>query len=96
MKDFTKVIHKRGGKVVFVSLTEPAKSWDGVIDYWVKWDCDAWVRDLIGRQPELCSGLMPKALTEPKDGKQVRVMASGGYERGQGSSRYNPIDLTFS
>ncbi|KXX77139.1 NAD-dependent histone deacetylase HST3 [Madurella mycetomatis] len=42
VKDFAKIIHKRAGKVVFVNLTEPAKTWDGVIDYWVEWDCDAW------------------------------------------------------
>jgi len=51
VKDFAKVIHKRAaGKVVFVNLTEPAKSWDGVIDYWVEWDCDALVRWLASRQ----------------------------------------------
>ncbi|KAK4243266.1 DHS-like NAD/FAD-binding domain-containing protein [Corynascus novoguineensis] len=44
------VIHKRRtGKVVFVDRTEPAKSWDGVIDYWVEWDYDAWVEDLVKR-----------------------------------------------
>ncbi|KAM7188965.1 DHS-like NAD/FAD-binding domain containing protein [Rhypophila sp. PSN 637] len=52
IKDFAEVVHKRrGGKVVFVNLTEPAKSWDNIIDYWVKWDCDAWVGDLMERQP---------------------------------------------
>lgn len=57
IKDFAMVIHeKRAGKVVFVNLTEPAKSWDGVIDYWVKWDCDAWVTDLVKRQPALRRG----------------------------------------
>ena len=41
--------------MVFVNLTEPAKStWNGVIDYWVEWDCDTWVRDLTERQPVLC------------------------------------------
>jgi NAD-dependent histone deacetylase SIR2 len=54
VKDFAKVVHERAGKVVFVNLTEPSKSaWDGVIDYWVEWDCDAWVRDLVVRQPAL-------------------------------------------
>ncbi|KAM7210445.1 DHS-like NAD/FAD-binding domain containing protein [Rhypophila decipiens] len=52
IKDFAEVVHKRrGGKVVFVNLTEPAKSWGNIIDYWVKWDCDAWVGDLMERQP---------------------------------------------
>lgn len=54
IRDFAEVIHKRRvGKVVFVNLTKPAKSWDNVIDYWVKWDCDAWVGDLMERQPAL-------------------------------------------
>lgn len=44
VKDFANVVHQRGGKVVFVNLTEPAeKTWNGVINYWVEWDCDAWV-----------------------------------------------------
>ncbi|KAM7191173.1 DHS-like NAD/FAD-binding domain containing protein, partial [Rhypophila sp. PSN 637] len=54
IRDFAEVIHKRQvGKVLFVNLTEPAKSWNNVIDYWVKWDCDAWVGDLMKRQPAL-------------------------------------------
>jgi NAD-dependent histone deacetylase SIR2 len=57
IRDFAKVIHeKQAGKVVFVNLTEPAKSWNGVIDYWVEWDCDTWVQDLVGRQSALHCG----------------------------------------
>ncbi len=45
------------GAQTFVNFTKPAKSWDDVIDYWVEWDCDAWVRDLVERQPALrCGG----------------------------------------
>jgi len=94
VKDFAKVIHKRAGKVVFVNLTEPAESWDGVIDYWVDWDCDAWVRDLIDRRPELCSPTDLIDLTG--EGEHMKVMASCGYDRRQGSSQDNPIDLTLS
>lgn len=36
VRDFAKTIHERAGKVVFVNLTKPAKSWGGVIDYWVE------------------------------------------------------------
>lgn len=55
VRDFAKAVHERpAGKVVFVNLTEPAKSWDGVIDYWVEWDCDTWVMDLVKLQPILC------------------------------------------
>ena len=42
---------------MFVNRTEPAKSWDGVVDYWVEWDCDARVGDLIERQPALANPL---------------------------------------
>ena len=31
---------------MFVSRSEPTSVLDGVIDYWVEWDCDDWVRDL--------------------------------------------------
>ena len=97
VNDLAKVIHKRAGKVVFVNLTEPAESWDGVIDYWVEWDCDAWVQDLTNRQPALCSGSIPRVLIDSTgDGEHVNAMASRGYDGGQGSSRDNPIDLTLS
>jgi hypothetical protein len=39
--------------VVLENLTEPAESWDGMIDYWVDWDCDGWVRDLMVCQAEV-------------------------------------------
>ena len=67
IRDFAKIIHRRrAGKVVFVNRTEPAKSWDSVIDYWVGWDCDAWVEDLAERRPTLCGG------KDGQDGRQVR------------------------
>ncbi|CAJ2512476.1 Uu.00g054910.m01.CDS01 [Anthostomella pinea] len=54
VKDFAKSVHSRGGKVVFVNLTKPSESaWGDVIDYWIEWDCDAWVQDLQGRKPRL-------------------------------------------
>ncbi|KAL2258132.1 hypothetical protein VTK26DRAFT_8681 [Humicola hyalothermophila] len=94
IRDFAKVIHERpAGKVVFVNLTEPAKSWDSVIDYWVKWDCDAWVTDLVKRQPALLCGnngsLIPKILIDltEEDGQLEH--------KSPGSSRENPIDLTL-
>ena len=69
IRDFAKVIHKRrAGAVVFVNRTEPAKRWDGVVDYWVEWDCDAWVADLMERQPALHCG---------NNGKQVRDRVLG-------------------
>ncbi|KAG5960809.1 hypothetical protein E4U58_004515 [Claviceps cyperi] len=54
VREFAKAVHSKGGKVVFVNLTEPPKSvWGDVIDYWVQWDCDAWVKDLQVRIPGL-------------------------------------------
>ncbi|KAK8010295.1 hypothetical protein PG990_009260 [Apiospora arundinis] len=43
-----------GGKVVFINFTKPSEStWGDVIDYWIEWDCDAWVEDLRLRKPTL-------------------------------------------
>lgn len=48
IRDFVEVIYKWWvGKVVFVNFIKLVKSWDNVIDYWVKWDCDVWVGDLM-------------------------------------------------
>lgn len=54
VKEFAKAVHTRGGKVVFVNRTKPPEStWGDVIDYWVEWDCDAWVLDLKERRGDL-------------------------------------------
>lgn len=112
IRDFAKVIHKRrAGKVVFVNRTEPAKSWANVIDYWVESDCDAWVRDLVERQPALrCGndgrqvgdhilGMDKPYLQDARSMPRILVDLTGDDEqlnnRGQGSSRDNPIDLTL-
>jgi hercynylcysteine S-oxide lyase len=47
VKEFAKAVHGRGGIVVFVNFTKPSESsWGDIIDYWVQWDCDAWVTNL--------------------------------------------------
>lgn len=54
VREFAKAVHSKGGKVVFVNFTKPPESsWGDIIDYWVQWDCDAWVADLQGRIPKL-------------------------------------------
>lgn len=57
VKEFAKAVHAKAGgkgKVVFVNLTKPAESvWNGVIDYHVAMDCDAWVGDLRIRRPDV-------------------------------------------
>jgi NAD-dependent histone deacetylase SIR2 len=111
IRDFSKVIHKRrAGKVVFVNLTEPAKSWDGVIDYWVEWDCDAWVEELVRRQPAIhCRnserqvrdhvlGIDKPYLQGTRSIPRVLVDLTGKEQldnKGQGSSPDNPVDLTL-
>ena len=70
VKEFAKAVHqKRNGKVVFVNLTKPASStWDGVIDYWVNMDCDAWIKDVRKRRPELwqAQGVLDVKVTKTK------------------------------
>lgn len=112
VRDFAKVIHeRRAGKVVFMNLTEPAKSWDSVIDYWVKWDCDAWVTDLVKRQPTLRCGNNGRQVRDhvleidkpylQDDNLIPKILIDLTKEDGQldhkspGSSRENPIDLTL-
>ncbi|KAI1294323.1 DHS-like NAD/FAD-binding domain-containing protein [Xylaria venustula] len=54
VKEFAKAVHKKGGKVVFINFTKPSESaWGDVLDYWIEWDCDAWVDDLKTRKPRL-------------------------------------------
>ncbi|KAH7035760.1 uncharacterized protein B0I36DRAFT_361089 [Microdochium trichocladiopsis] len=54
VKEFAKSVHSKGGKVVFVNFTKPSESvWGDVLDYWIEWDCDAWVNDLRERRPSL-------------------------------------------
>ncbi|KAK0390132.1 hypothetical protein NLU13_3705 [Sarocladium strictum] len=54
VREFAKAVHAKGGKVVFVNFTKPPESiWGDIIDYWVQWDCDAWVSDLQDRIPKL-------------------------------------------
>lgn len=54
VKEFAKAVHKKGGKVVFINFTKPSDSaWGDIIDYWIEWDCDAWVDDLKDRKPHL-------------------------------------------
>lgn len=58
IREFAKTVHSKGGKVVFVNFTKPPESsWGDVIDYWIEWDCDAWVDDLQTRAPKLWQDL---------------------------------------
>jgi len=50
---FAEAIKCNGGKVVYVNLTAPGSQWDSLFDFWVQWEIDAWVEDLMKRTPEL-------------------------------------------
>ncbi|KAI1420245.1 DHS-like NAD/FAD-binding domain-containing protein [Xylaria sp. FL1777] len=40
---FVKLAHKNDGLVLYINQKgPPRKHWDGVVDYWVEWKCDAW------------------------------------------------------
>ncbi|KAI1340250.1 hypothetical protein F5Y15DRAFT_52678 [Xylariaceae sp. FL0016] len=54
VREFAKAVHNKGGKVVFINFTKPSESvWGDVLDYWIEWDCDAWVNNLKERKPQL-------------------------------------------
>ncbi|RAL61205.1 hypothetical protein DID88_010284 [Monilinia fructigena] len=54
VKEFAQAVHARGGSVIFVNQTKlPESQWGDVIDYWVEWDCDAWVLDLKNRRSDI-------------------------------------------
>ncbi|GKT51962.1 NAD-dependent histone deacetylase HST3 [Colletotrichum spaethianum] len=68
VREFAKTIHSRGGKVVFVNYTKPPESsWGDIIDYWIQWDCDAWVSNLKERIPLLW---LPPGTKLPKKKKE--------------------------
>ncbi|KAG8676576.1 hypothetical protein FPOAC1_002583 [Fusarium poae] len=68
VREFAKAVHAKGGKVVFVNYTKPPESsWGDVIDYWVEWDCDAWVSDLQEKIPKLWQTPDPPKLKKKRD-----------------------------
>jgi NAD-dependent histone deacetylase SIR2 len=71
VREFAKAVHTKGGKVVFVNFTKPPESsWGDVIDYWVEWDCDAWVANLQER--------VPKLWQDPEPPKPKKKREAGG------------------
>ena len=57
VREFAKAVHAKAGgkgKVVFVNLSRPSESvWNGVLDYWVSMDCDAWVDAMRKHRPDM-------------------------------------------
>ncbi|KAK8052198.1 Hst3 protein [Apiospora rasikravindrae] len=74
VKEFAKSVHTKGGKVVFINFTKPSEStWGDVIDYWIEWDCDAWVEDLRLRKPTLW--MSPEETLEYEKQKREELVA---------------------
>ncbi|KAI8623442.1 DHS-like NAD/FAD-binding domain-containing protein [Xylariaceae sp. FL1651] len=57
LRQFARPIRRRGGKVVYVNLSKPPSDCGALVDYWVQWDIDEWVRDLKGRQHQSGAGM---------------------------------------
>lgn len=79
VREFAKAVHSKGGKVVFVNFTKPPESsWGDVIDYWIEWDCDAWVADLQDKIPRLWKAPEPP---KPKRKREEGASDDGSNKR---------------
>lgn len=100
IREFAKSVHSRGGKVVFVNRTKPPEStWGDVIDYWVEWDCDAWVLDLKRRRRDiwLPQGVTPSEESKKKEIKEATIRPPASTQRPQclRDDKMNAIFITF-
>ncbi|POR31687.1 NAD-dependent histone deacetylase HST3 [Tolypocladium paradoxum] len=85
VREFAKAVHSKSGKVVFVNFTKPPESsWGDVIDYWVQWDCDAWVADLQSRIPKLWQD------AEPPRPKKQRESSGTSEDKPKGERKRPP------
>ncbi|RSL39439.1 hypothetical protein CEP53_014053 [Fusarium sp. AF-6] len=76
VREFAKAVHAKGGKVVFVNFTKPPESsWGDIIDYWIEWDCDAWVADLHAKVPKLWQAPEPP---KPKKKRESSGLTEDG------------------
>ncbi|UKZ91802.1 uncharacterized protein TrAFT101_006771 [Trichoderma asperellum] len=91
VREFAKTVHSKGGKVVFVNFTKPSESsWGDIIDYWIQWDCDAWVADLQVRIPKLWQD------PEPPKVRKKREVGGAGEENKEEKKKLpaqNPVAL---
>ncbi|KIH92660.1 hypothetical protein SPBR_02250 [Sporothrix brasiliensis 5110] len=91
VREFAKAVHSRGGKVVFVNFTKPPESvWSDVIDYWVQWDCDAWVDDLKQKKPIMW--LPPGSVVD--EPKKKRKSISSGATKGKRNNEGTQTDVS--
>ncbi|KAM0561329.1 hypothetical protein ACHAPJ_003208 [Fusarium lateritium] len=85
VREFAKAVHAKGGKVVFVNYTKPPESsWGDIIDYWIEWDCDAWVSDLQDKIPKLWQTPEPPKLKKKRE-------SSGLAEEGEKTEVKRPV-----
>ncbi|UKZ61802.1 uncharacterized protein TrAtP1_003060 [Trichoderma atroviride] len=91
VREFAKTVHSKGGKVAFVNFTKPSESsWGDIIDYWIQWDCDAWVADLQVRIPKLWQD------PEPPKIRKKREVGGAGEENKEEKKKppaQNPVAL---
>ncbi|UKZ83183.1 hypothetical protein TrVFT333_010988 [Trichoderma virens FT-333] len=91
VREFAKTVHSKGGKVVFVNFTKPPESsWGDIIDYWIQWDCDAWVADLQVRIPKLWQDPEPP---KPKKKRDSGGTAEENREEKKKPPAQNPVAL---
>ncbi|KAL7936480.1 DHS-like NAD/FAD-binding domain-containing protein [Trichoderma chlorosporum] len=91
VREFAKTVHSKGGKVVFVNFTKPPESsWGDIIDYWIQWDCDAWVADLQVRIPKLWQDPEPP---KPKKKRDSGGNAEDNREEKKRPPAQNPVAL---
>ncbi|KAH8168651.1 sir2 family protein [Sarocladium implicatum] len=91
VREFAKAVHAKGGKVVFVNFTKPPESsWGEIIDYWVQWDCDAWVSDLQQRIPKLWQDPEPP---KPKKKRDSAAGLEGGSSKPEKPPPANPVAI---
>ncbi|KAI1488793.1 DHS-like NAD/FAD-binding domain-containing protein [Biscogniauxia mediterranea] len=100
VKKFARTVHEKGGLVIYVNLTcSKAKEWNGVIDYWIEWDCDSWVEQLMRQNPKWQSSISKVKKSSREDTEILNnyaLIPSKIRRRGQrsGSTAEFPIDLT--
>ncbi|KAK3305048.1 DHS-like NAD/FAD-binding domain-containing protein [Chaetomium strumarium] len=95
VKRFAKVAGANGGKVIYVNRTKASRQgWKHVFDYWVEWECDSWVQDLMSRG----LGPLPTQRLSLTLGGRVAKRPRGRQRRKAedepGSSFSNPILLS--
>jgi NAD-dependent histone deacetylase SIR2 len=91
VREFAKTVHSKGGKVAFVNFTKPPESsWGDIIDYWIQWDCDAWVADLQVRIPKLWQDPEPP---KPKKKREAGGNAEDNKEEKKKPLAQNPVAL---